>query len=525
MRRIAVLVAVFYAVGLGVVQTQSDPQATTAQGVLVGTTDNGVGAFLGVPFAAPPVGDRRWAPPAPATSWGSTPRQAKTFGASCMQTLAAAGRSPWTREYMTPEAPGVSEDCLYLNIWTPASLARSGRPAATLPVLVWIYGGGFNEGSGAVPVYNGANLAKKGLIVVNVNYRVGSLGFMAHPELTSEQGGASGNYGIQDQIAALRWVRDNIAGFGGDARQVTIAGQSAGAMSVQALLASPEAKGLFRSAIVQSPAVPGGEATFTPRDRAEQAAVSAFKQGGIQTIADARRLPAAEANRMGGRGGLVADGRIIPATATPRVVSDVPLMTGYTLNDLFVSRAPATAASWKTEVAERYGDRAGEFLKFYPGDTDEHAARSAQREAVDRGFNLRLLEWLANRQGTGPVYAYLFTHVEPGPESARVGAFHTSEVPYEFNTLHLSPDRNFTDIDRRLADTFSSYVANFTKSGDPNGGSLPKWPRMTQDNKALMDLGDRVVTSRAVPAGADSVIAAGKPPGGPGRGQGRGTGR
>jgi para-nitrobenzyl esterase len=200
-------------------------------------------------------------------------------------------------------------------------------------------------------------------------------------------------------------------------------------------------------------------------------------------------------------------------------------MTGYTLNDLFVSRAPVTAAAWKTEVAERYGDRTDEFLKFYPGDTDDQAARSAQREAVDRGFNLKLVEWLGIRGASKPVFAYLFTHVEPGPESARYGAFHTSEVPYEFNTLHLSPGRTFTDVDRRLAEQLSSYVVNFVKNGDPNGGALPRWPAMTAENKALMDLGDRIVVSRAVPAGADAVIDAGKPPAPAGRGRGtRGAG-
>jgi para-nitrobenzyl esterase len=201
----------------------------------------------------------------------------------------------------------------------------------------------------------------------------------------------------------------------------------------------------------------------------------------------------------------------------------VPVMTGYTLNDVFVSRAPVTAATWLTEVADRYGDRAAEFLKFYPGETDAQAARSAQREAVDRAFNLKLVDWLGMRGASKPVFAYLFTHVEPGPESARYGAFHSAEIPYEFDTLHLSPGRTFIDVDRRLAEQLSSYVANFVKSGDPNGGELPRWPAMTAENKALMDLGDQVVLSRAVPMGADAVIAAGKPPapagrGGPGRG-------
>jgi para-nitrobenzyl esterase len=528
MKHVIVAFSAITTLGFGLTAAPAaDPRVTVAQGALEGTTDNGVNVFLGVPFAAPPVGDLRWAPPRPPASWGSQARPAKKFAASCTQTLAANGRAQWTSEYMTPEAPGVSEDCLYLNVWTPAAVGGAAPPAATLPVLFYIYGGGFNEGSGAVPVYNGVNLAKKGLIVVNVNYRVGALGFMAHPELTVEQGGSSGNYGIQDQIAALQWVRDNIKAFGGDSTKVTIAGQSAGAMSEQALLISPIAKGLFRGAIIQSPAAPGTNGNYTPRATAEQAAVAALGRAGVNSIKEARALPAAQANSAGGRGGLVADGRVVPASSPPfKFSSDVPVITGYTLNDLFVSRATATAESWKTEAAERYGERAAEFLKFYPGNTDEEAARSAQREAVDRGFNLKLVDWLAIRGATKPVFAYLFTHVEPGPESGRYGAFHTSDVPYEFNNLHLSPGRDFADTDRRLAEEFSSYVANFVKSGDPNGGSLTKWPAMTAENKALVELGDKIAVVRAVPAGADAVIAAGKPPASPGRGgAGRGGGQ
>jgi para-nitrobenzyl esterase len=290
-------------------------------------------------------------------------------------------------------------------------------------------------------------------------------------------------------------------------------------MSVQALLVSPAAKGLFRGALIQSPAAPGTNGNYAPRVAAEQAAVAALERAGVHSIKEARALPAAQAYSAGGRAALVADGRIIPSAPIPPVfASDVPLITGYTLNDLFVSRAPATAESWRAEVHERYGDRAAEFLKFYPGETDDQAARSAQREAVDRGFNLKLVDWVATRGATRPVFAYLFTHVEPGPESGRYGAFHTSDVTYEFNTLHLSPGRSFTDVDRQLADQLSSYVANFTKTGDPNGASLPRWPAMTADNKAIMELGDRVVVSRAVPSGSDGVIAAGRAPAGRGRG-------
>jgi para-nitrobenzyl esterase len=524
MTRFVVLTVLTVSLGVGLFAGAADPRATVAQGVLVGTTDNGVTVFRGVPFAAPPIGDLRWAPPKPAAKWGSTPRQATSFGAACMQTLKSTGSGQWTSEYMSPAEPGVSEDCLFLNIWTPATLTAAA-PAPTLPVLVYIYGGGFNEGSGAVAVYNGANLAKKGLVVVTINYRVGSLGFMAHPELTAEQGGASGNYGIQDQIAALQWVRDNIKAFGGDRSKVTIAGQSAGAMSEQALLVSPVAKGLFRGAIIQSPAAPGTNGNYTPRATAEQSAVTALGRAGAMSIKEARALPPAQANTAGGRGGLVADGRVVPASPMPPVfVSDVPVMIGYTLNDLFASRGPATAETWKTDVQDRYGDRAAEFLKFYPGTTDAEAAKSAQRELVDRSYLLKIADWLGTKGGTKSVFTYLFTHVEPGPESGRYGAFHTSEVPYEFDTLHLSPGRTFTDVDHRLADQFSSYVANFVKTGDPNGGSLPRWTAMTADNKAVMDLGDRVALTRAIPVGADAVIAAGKAPSAPGRAGGAGRG-
>ena len=427
---------------------------------------------------------------------------------------------------MTPEGPGVSEDCLYLNIWTPADLAGAARPAPSLPVLFYIYGGGFNEGSGAVAVYNGVNLAKKGLVVVNVNYRVGSLGFMAHPELTAEQGGASGNYGIQDQIAALQWVRDNITAFGGDPAKVTLAGQSAGAMSEQALLISPMAKGLFRGAIIQSPAAPGTNGNYTPRATAEQSAVAAFGRAGVASIKDARALPAAQANTVGGRGGLVADGRVVPETSGAHpFASDVPVMIGYTLNDLFVSRAPVTAESWKAEAADRYGDRAAEFLKFYPGATDEQAARSAQREAADRGLQPEARR-LARDSGGDEARVRLPVH--PRGAGTRIGTLRRlPHVRRAVRIQHAPPvaGTDFTDVDRRLADQFSSYVANFVKTGDPNGGSLPKWPALTAENKSLMELGDRVAVTRAVPAGADAVIAAGKPPAVPARGGGAGRGR
>ena len=371
-------------------------------------------------------------------------------------------------------------------------------------------------------VYNGANLAKKGLVVVNVNYRVGSLGFMAHPDLTKEQGGASGNYGIQDQIAALQWVRDNIKAFGGDATKVTIAGQSAGAMSVQALLVSPLAKGLFRGAIIQSPAAPGTNGNYTPLETAEQSAVAALASAGV-ALNHGRARVAGGAGQQRRRTRRAGGRRPGHSAATPPVfASDVPVMTGYTLNDLFVSRAPVTAESWRAEVAGalwRSGRRVPEVLS---GDTDDQAARSAQREAVDRGFNLKLVEWLGDARSVQ-------TRVRVSLHSRRAGPgvgtlWRVPHLRGAVRIQHAAPlaRTNFTDVDRRLADQLSSYVANFVKNGDPNGGTLPRWPAMTAENKAMMDLGDRIIVSRAIPLGADAVIAAGRAPAGRGRG-GRGN--
>ena len=328
---------------LGLGAAPGDPHATVAQGVLTGTTDNGVTVFRGVPFAAPPVGDLRWAPPRPPAKYSSQPREAITFGAACMQTLRSNGSGQWTSEFMSPEAPGVSEDCLFLNIWTPAALTGAARPAANLPVLFWIYGGGFNEGSSSVAVYNGTELAKKGVIVVSVNYRVGPLGFLAHPELTKESPHrSSGNYGLLDQIAALQWVSRNIAAFGGDPTQVTIFGQSAGALSVMHLMRSPLAKGLFARAIAQSgPGLLGrnalgGGATLPDR---EAAGAKYIESKGAKTLAEMRALPAAGFFASGGRGGVTVpnspftDGWVLPAT---QPAEQVPLVLGFTADDIGV---------------------------------------------------------------------------------------------------------------------------------------------------------------------------------------------
>ncbi|MDB5441229.1 MAG: carboxylesterase family protein, partial [Caulobacteraceae bacterium] len=303
------------------------------------------------------------------------------------------------------------------------------------------------------------------------------------------------------------------AAFGGDPAKVTIAGQSAGAGAVMALLVSPQAKGLFRGAIVQSVPGVGTNGSYGPLAAAEQQGVAAFGRLGAANLAAARALPTDKIMAGGLRGSPMGDGKLLPA-GSPPLASNVPVVIGYTMDDLFGNRSGVvTAAAWKAEAADRYGDKAADFLKYYPGDTDAQATHSAHMETADRTYALKLVDWLGLRGATAPVYGYLFTHVEPGPQSGQYGAFHTSDVPYEMDTLRLSPNRTFTDVDRKLADQFSSYVANFAKTGNPNGTGLPRWEAMTAQNKAIMDLGDTVTPSRAVPDGADAIIAAGRAPG------------
>jgi len=432
--------------------------AKTDLGQLAGIrAADGVTAFLGVPFAAPPVSDLRWRAPQPGTPWKGV-RKADRFGASCMQ-VQAGSRLPWTEEFMTQGS--IAEDCLFINVWTPAE-----RATERLPVMFWIYGGGFNEGSGQVAVYDGTGLAKKGVVVVSVNYRVGVLGFLAHPQLSAEsEHHVSGNYGILDQIAALQFVHRNIAAFGGDPGRVTIFGQSAGALSVAALMKSPLAAGLFVGAIAESgPGLLrsnalGANATLADR---EAAGAKYADARGAKTIADLRAMPAADfvpAARPGiaaPPNGPFADGWVVP-TSDP--AAQVPLMVGLVADDIGIS-GPTVAAEQKP------------------------AARERARAAVDA--------WAAEqRKASRTVYTYYFDRVLPWPAHPEFGAFHTSEVPYVFNTLGKL-DRPWTPIDRALADQMSSYWSNFARTGDPNGPGLPKWPVHEPDAHVTMELGEHV---------------------------------
>ena len=496
------------ATALGVVSWPSLAQVThthVSEGALAGKTQGEIAAFLGVPFAAPPTGDDRWKAPRPAAKWEGE-RQADHFAASCQQALTPQGFGPWTPEYVVQG--DVSEDCLYLNIWTPAKSS-----AERLPVLFWIYGGGFTSGSGSVPIYDGAALAAKGIIVVNVNYRVGVYGFLAHPELSAENPAhASGNYGLLDQVAALRWVRINIAAFGGDPARVTIAGQSAGAAAVHHLIASPLAAGLFARAIAQS----GSGMGLRVPNRAEAESVGqqlSSADGKTLNLAALRALSTRQLDERvanlssagaGPRFGPIVDGSFVRnAESVGKNENDTPILTGMTANEmtgLNPAYGKTTVASFTAQVTSTYGALAPEVMSQYPARDDEQAWTSLDALARDRGL-ASMYFWARERARTSrrPIYAYLWTHPEPGPDAERYGAFHSSEIPYVFDTLGTST-RPFEKADRALAEELGGYWVNFVKEGDPNGKRLTAWPKFTDDQKQILELGDRTRDRAILPA-------------------------
>ena len=466
----------------------------------VAGTKPGIAVFKGIPFATPPVGNLRWAAPKPASPWTGVLSAAK-FSASCIQTIVQE-RKPWTYEFMAHN--NVSEDCLYLNVWTPAKSAGEKRP-----VFVYIYGGGFTEGSAAAPVYDGEGLASKGHVVVTINYRVGIFGFFNHPELSAEsEHHSSGNYGLLDQVAALEWIHENITAFGGDPNRVTIAGQSAGASSVHALTASPLARGLFQRAIEESGSSVGsvGLVNANQLSNAEQNGVRFAEAKGAKNLAELRAMSWQKITEpiqspAGGRGGagfrfsLVVDGYFLPASVDEIFAqgkqNDVPELTGMTANDIGITSNPNTTLSMFHDQAKgRYGDLADVFLKAYDASSDAEAVEATRASSRDQS-RISMYLWAMNRAKTAKTkaYTYYWNHTLPGPDAAVYKAFHTSEVPYVLNTLYAS-DRPFTDADRRIADMMSSYWANFAATGDPNGKGLPHWPAVEQKPNMTMQVGD-----------------------------------
>ena len=474
-------------------------------GLLTGMpgSDPAVQVYKGIPYAAPPVGALRWHAPQPPPPWEGV-RKADTFAPGCIQQVAGS-RPPWTEEFM--HQGSISEDCLYLNVWTAEKDAGELRP-----VLVYIHGGGFSEGSGSVAVYDGEELAKKELVVVTVNYRLGVLGFLAHPGLTAESGdNASGNFGLLDQVAALQWVKQNIAAFGGDPNNVTIAGQSAGAIAVYLLTVAPPARSLFHRAIVQSG--PGGLASFglsstrtlvrplseAEADGAEFAEIkgaSSFQELRAMPISDLTAAPATDSPPM--RFGPVIDGYLIPdnvpAIYTQGTQHDVPMLMGFNADEpsAFPGYGKATVEAFRETASDRYGASTEAFLMIYPADTDEEAGnaqKASQRDVAAVAVG-RLAAERAHTAKTD-AYLYYFERGIPWPERPEFGAFHTAEVPYFFNNLRML-DRPWEPLDRQLADMMSSYWANFATGGNPNGAGLPEWPAYDSQDIRFMRFGNPV---------------------------------
>ena len=465
-------------------------QARTSNGAVEGvvSADNQVRTFKGIPFAAPPVGPLRWRAPQPVSSWTGV-RKAVDYGPRCMQGSIYSD--------MIFHDDGPSEDCLYLNLWMPEA-AVSGKPPeqVRLPVMVWIYGGGFQAGASSEPRQDAGNLSKKGVLVVSMNYRLGVFGFFSHPSLTKESDhNASGNYGLLDQVAALEWVRANIARFGGDPANVTIFGESAGSFSVSALMASPLAQGLFRRAIGESGAYFGP--TLPARTRAQMEETDAkFAESslGSSSLEELRALPADEIlqkalKAAGFRFTPNIDGYFLPAPV-PEIFaagkqSPVALLAGWNADEgnyrTFFGRDDPSAENFAKQARTRFGDKAERFLKLYPAETDAQAKRSAQDFAGDQFIAYGTWKWLEaqGRTGKSSVYRYEFDQALPLPTPA---APHASEIEFVFQVLGARK-LEWRPEDRKVSDLMGSYWTNFAKTGDPNGPGLPKWPVHTAPNE------------------------------------------
>ena len=470
----------------------SRPLVKVAGGTLEGVTEaSGVRSFKGIPFAAPPVGNLRWREPQPAAGWEGI-RKADHFAAKAMQLPVYSD--------MQFRAAGTSEDCLYLNVWQPAGAGKN-----LLPVLVYFYGGGFVAGDGSELRYDGESMATKDIVAVTVNYRLGVFGFFAHPELTHESPHhASGNYGLLDQAAAIKWVKENIKAFGGDPNKITIAGESAGSNSVSAQMASPLSRDLIAGAIGESGSVLGGQ--VTPLARAEHTGEDFAKSCGANSLADLRAMPAQqvlEATKKGNgfRFSITVDGYFFPkspyAIFAAGQQAHVPLLVGWNAEEsdyhaILGNDAP-TLDNYTAGVKKLYGAGADSILAVYKAAGDTDVKKVATDLAADRFIAFNTWKWADMQLNTGgkPVYRYHYERARPG-----AGASHSAEIEYAMGNLSTNKVFAWTPDDYKVSATLQGFFANFIKTGNPNGAGLPEWPAANGAGVPVMHID---VDSKALP--------------------------
>jgi para-nitrobenzyl esterase len=465
----------------------------TANGMVEGVTEaSGIHVYRGIPFAAPPVGDLRWKAPQPVKNWDDV-RSATQFGPRCMQASIFGD--------MVFRSNGMNEDCLYLNVWTPAKSASE-----RLPVLVYFFGGGFVAGDGSESRYDGESMAKKGIVSLTVNYRLGVFGFMAHPELTKESPHhASGNYALLDQNAALQWVQKNIAAFGGDPRKVTIAGESAGSIAVSAQMVSPLSKGLIAGAIGESGGLIAPTLPPVPLAQGEEAGVKFAASIGAASLAALRAMTSAQimdatAKLPVGRFASTVDGYFLPKTPVEILAAGeqahVPLLVGWNTEEnparVVLGQNEPTPENYAKALRTMYGDRADEALKVYAAATNEEVLQAAADLASDRFIAYSTWKWadVHGRTGGKPVYRYLYARPRPQTNAAPAaasgsnaprapaarGAVHSAEIEYAMGNLAGNKAYAWTPDDHKVSEVMQGYFANFVKTGNPNGLGLPQWP-------------------------------------------------
>jgi len=486
MKQIKFLPIVVLILILGACTRLQPNQVKTELGIVEGTIEDSLRVFKGIPFAAPPVGDLRWKTPQTASPW-DTVLMATKYAPAAFQ----GGNPP----------SGKSEDCLYLNIWTPAKSINE-----KIPVLVWIYGGGFSFGSTSDPVHNGEPLARKGVVLVSIAYRVGQIGFLAHPELSAENpDGVSGNYGLLDQIAALQWIRDNIASFGGDPEKITIFGESAGGISVSMLCASPLTKGLIHGAISQSggsfgptrPTTYPGENMKTLY-QAEQEGIEYVKRVGVSSISEMRKIEADKLPLGMGMGGAwpIVDGYVIPDDQFKLYeqgnYNDVPVLIGYNSDEGLSFSPGREPQDFKLNVERRFGPFASALIEVYPVG-ENTVPRSARNLMRDAAFGWHTWSWARLQSGTGKseVFLYYFDQHPEHPEGSPQfdhGTPHGVDVPYVF--MHIDPSNpNTGKSDLEISELMGTYWTNFAKYGNPNSKGIPEWPSFSNENPVVMYLG------------------------------------